>query len=115
MAEEYDRDARNDLISRVRYSELTPDEAEAQAKANGWLPFAWQPPLPDFDPLKQSRWPIVMAVAWIAWRDLELTRQQCPEFRAQCTRWIFREWREQAKNKKGFKATRVQHAKDPKP
>lgn len=103
-AELDDLNARDRLISRVRYSEITPDEAEAHAKASGWPPFAYQPALPEFDPLKLSRWPIVMAIAWIAWRDLELTRQQCPEFRAECTHWIFREWREPVDGGKSFAA-----------
>ena len=101
MAKQRDHENRDDLISRARFGEVNPDEAEAKAKANGWPPFASEPPLPEFDPLKQSRWPIVMAVAWIAWRDVELTRQQCAEFRAESTHWIFREWRQPLKGK-GF-------------
>ncbi len=104
MIEDDAYEGRNRLISLVRYAKMTPDEAEAEAKANGWPPFAHQPPLPEFDPLKQSRWPLVMAVAWIAWRDLESTREQCPEFRAECTHWIFREWKEPVSNGKAFKA-----------
>lgn len=43
-----------------------------------------------------------MALAWIAWRDLDLTRGQWPEFRAECYHWIFREWREPVKNGTAF-------------
>jgi hypothetical protein len=39
-----------------------------------------------------SRWTIVMAVSWIAWRDIRLVRENCRGFRSQSTHWIFREW-----------------------
>jgi hypothetical protein len=44
--------------------------------------------------MQESRWTIVMAVAWIAWRNLQLVRENCPEFRSECTHWIFRDWNE---------------------
>lgn len=93
---------RDHLISLARYGRLTPDEAETKAASLGWPPFAAQPAFPAFDPIQQPRWSIVMALAWITWRDLEVTREYCAEFRAECTHWIFREWREPIKKGTAF-------------
>lgn len=79
----------DEIITQVQYGQMKPEQAEAKAKANGWLPFQRQPQLPAFDPMQESRWSIVMAIAWIAWRDLTLTREQWAEFRAECTHWVF--------------------------
>ena len=43
-----------------------------------------------------------MAVAWIAWRDLEQARQQSAAFRSECTHWIFREWSQPIKRGTAF-------------
>lgn len=73
------REARDRLISLVRYGKVTPDQAEAEAAARGWPPFAHQPAVSTLDPMRDPRWSIVMAVVWIAWRDLNMTREQwCP-------------------------------------
>ena len=89
---------RDRLITQARYGEITPQQAEAEAAANGLDPFERTPHLPQFDPRLESRWSIVMALAWIAWRDFESVRAQVPEFRATCTYWIFREWNEPLNN-----------------
>ena len=102
MAQQKDDDTRDGLITLAQHGKITPEEAEAKALANGWPPFAARPAMPAFDPMQQSRWPLVMALAWIAWRDLDLTRGQCPEFRAECYHWIFREWGEPVKNGTAF-------------
>jgi hypothetical protein len=86
------------LITQARYGEITPKQAEAEAAANGLEPFERTPDLPQFDPKLESRWSIVMALAWIAWRDFESVRNQIPEFRAEATYWIFREWNEPVNN-----------------
>lgn len=85
---------RDDLISRARYGEITPEQAEAEALANGLEPFACKPALPAFDPMHETRWTITMAIAWIAWRDLELVRENYPGIRSEWWYWIFREWNE---------------------
>jgi hypothetical protein len=60
---------RDVLISKVQHGELTPEQAEAEAAANSLPPFEKTPDLAEYDPLMESRWTLVMAVAWIAWRD----------------------------------------------
>jgi hypothetical protein len=85
---------RDELITKARYGKITPQEAEAEAKAAGLSPFETQPDFAEFDPMAESRWPIVMAVAWIAWRDPQLVMEQGNEFRGLCTQWVFRDWTE---------------------
>jgi hypothetical protein len=94
--------SRDELISLARYGTVTPKQAEAEAKSNGWEPFEQQPHLPAFDPMQESRWSIVMSVAWIAWRDLQLVREQCPGFRSEATHWVYREWNEPVENGHSF-------------
>lgn len=85
---------RDELISLVRYGKIKPEEAEAEAAAYGLPPFESKPSLPAFDPLQESRWSLAMAVAWIAWRDIELVRENCPGIRSEWWYWYFREWNE---------------------
>jgi hypothetical protein len=82
----------DDLLSLAQYGKITSAQAEAKASEMGWPPFERQPALPAFDPMRDSRWSLVMAVAWIAWRDLMLVREQHAGFRAESTQWLFREW-----------------------
>jgi hypothetical protein len=98
----YKPNRRDELISLARYGKITPQEAEAEAAASGFEPFEQQPELPAFDPMLESRWSIVMAVAWIAWRDLRLVRENCTRFRSQSTYWLFREWNEPVNNGTAF-------------
>jgi hypothetical protein len=95
---EFKQSLRDRLITRAQYGEITPAQAEAEAAANGLAAFERTPDLPQFDPRLESRWSIVMALAWIAWRDFESVREQVPEFRAESTYWIFREWNEPVNN-----------------
>jgi len=91
---ERDLARRDELISLARVGEVSPEDAEAEAAANGWAPFKRQPEPSDFDPMRDSRWPIIMAIAWIAWRDVMLVREISPAFRAECTWWVFKEWKQ---------------------
>src|SRR3954464_7407386 len=93
---------RDDLISLAREGNITPEEAEAEAAANGWEPFARKPELPDLDPMLESRWSIVMTIAWIAWRDRELVRENSAPFQSQSTHWVFREWNQPVENGTAF-------------
>lgn len=99
---EASRQLRDELITKARYGKITPEQAEAEAKAAGLLPFEIEPDICAFDPMKQSRWPMVMAVAWIAWRDPQLVMEQGAEFRSRSTLWIFRDWTELIDEGKDF-------------
>lgn len=95
-------DLRDEIISKVRIGELTPGEAEAEAEAAGLPPFANQPAFADFNPMVQSRWSIVMTVAWIAWRDLQVVAEQQPAYRSQCTHWVPHDWNQPTDGGKRF-------------
>src|SRR5687768_9991396 len=79
-----DCDRRNEIISLARYGKISPEEAENEAAAKGSKPFASQPEMPAFDPMQESRWTITMAIAWIAWRDTGLVRENSLEFSSEC-------------------------------
>jgi hypothetical protein len=81
---------RERLLMLAEHGEITGKQAEATAAAHGLEPFERKPELPRFDPKLKSHWSIVMAVAWIAWRDFGLVREQDPEFCSECFHWIYR-------------------------
>ncbi len=89
---------RNKILTEACYGRINPKQAEARAAAAGLERFEQSPGFSAFDPMKQSRWPTVMAVAWIAWRDRRLVMEQGAEFRSRSTHWIFRKWNEPIKS-----------------
>src|SRR5262249_15011234 len=86
------RELRGVLIGEAGKGSITPDEAEAKAKAAGIGPLASTPDHSKFDPVLESRWTLVMVIAWIAWRNLRLVTEQRAEFREAWTNWSFYEW-----------------------
>jgi hypothetical protein len=101
---EFKPSLRDELISRAQVGEITPEQAEAEAAATGLPPFATTPALPAFDPLRDNRWSIAMGLAWIAWADMGLVRDQNAEFRSQCMRWVPRRWNRPNSEGTGFTA-----------
>src|SRR5690348_17204747 len=106
MAKRRRNSTRDRIITLAQYGKLTPEKAEAAAKARGLPPLAHEPEWPAFDPRRDSRWSVVMALAWIAWRDFELTRQQSASFRRDGWRWFFREWNGPTKSGTAFRHRR---------
>lgn len=96
------RHLRDVLISRARIGDIEPQQAEAEANAAGLPPLAAQADAQKFDPMKESRWSLVQAVAWIAWRDTRLVMEQNTEYRAHSTHWLFEEWNEPDSDRKTF-------------
>jgi hypothetical protein len=88
------RRLRDDLISRARYGKITADQAEDEARAAGLSTLASRPQAAEFDPMKESRWTLLQAIAWIAWRDTNLVMEQNQEYRSRYTCWFFRAWKE---------------------
>ncbi len=82
---------RDRLLMQAERGEITGKQAEEAAAAHGLEPFERKPELPRFDPKLKSHWSIVMAVAWIAWRDFGLVREQDPEFCSAYFHWVGRE------------------------
>jgi hypothetical protein len=95
-------DLRDELISKARTGETTPEIAEAQAKDAGLPPLASTPDLVEFDPMRESRWTLVMVIVWIAWRDLNHVAEQQANYRERSTHWIFREWKQPSNDGKKF-------------
>jgi hypothetical protein len=79
---------RERLLALAEHGEITGKQAEEIAAAHGLEPFATKPELPRFDPKLKSHWSILMVVAWIAWRDFDLVREQDPEFCSECFHWV---------------------------
>ncbi|TYL72060.1 hypothetical protein [Bradyrhizobium cytisi] len=83
---------RDRLLEQVERGDITKEQAEEAAAAHGLDPFERRPDLPRFDPKLKSHWSIPMSVAWIAWRDFGLVREQDPEFCSACVHWVYRKW-----------------------
>jgi hypothetical protein len=81
---------RDRLFMQAQRGEITGEQAEEMAAAHGLEPFERKPELPRFDPTRKSHWTIVMAVAWIAWRDFGLVREQDRDFCSACFHWVYR-------------------------
>jgi hypothetical protein len=84
---------RDDLLHKVRYGELTPDQAEAMAIRFDLGKLSCEPNDGTFDPMGETWWTLTMAVAWIAWRTPKLVRVYLPAFRSECWDWHYRDWR----------------------
>jgi hypothetical protein len=85
----YEPDESDELILRVQAGELTPDEAEAEAKRRGLKPLRDNPDPNDFDPMSEPHWTLPMAVAWIAYRTPEAVREQWDKYRTECWDWVY--------------------------
>jgi hypothetical protein len=83
---------RDALISRARVGDIDPQQAEAEARAAGLDPLASLADPDKFDPMRESRWTLIQAIAWIAWRDARLVMEQNAEYCANSTGWLFQEW-----------------------
>ena len=84
---------RDDLITMVQRGEMTPGDAEAEAKRLGLDPLAAEPDPNDYDPMREPFWTLPMAVAWIAHRTPDCVRNSWDDYRKECHYWHFREWR----------------------
>ncbi len=81
------------LFEMVRYGEMTPAEAEAEAAQLNLEPFEYRPKPDAFDPMKETFWTLVMALAWIAYRNADKVREWWNPYRTECWDWHFRKWR----------------------
>jgi hypothetical protein len=80
------------LIDKVKYGELTPQEAEAEAARLGLEPFEVSPNPADFDPMKEALWSLPMALAWIMWRTPDAVREMWDLYREKFRFWFFQRW-----------------------
>src|SRR4051812_29005411 len=93
---------RDVLIDRVRRGELTPQQAEDEAARKGFGPIASKPDPINFDPAKMPWWTLPMALAWIAWRSLELVRDSCAEYRENWLEWFPGSWNVPSEDGRSF-------------
>ena len=84
---------RDDLITMVQRGEMTPADAESEAKRLGLGPLASEPDPNDYDPMREPFWTLPMTVAWIAYRTEDAVRNWWDEYRKECSFWYFQEWR----------------------
>ena len=76
----------------VQHGEMTPADAESEAKRLGLGPFASEPDPNDYSPMREPFWTLPMTVAWIAYRTEDAVRNWWDEYRKECF-WYFQEWR----------------------
>ena len=80
------------IAEAVQKGVMTPDQAEERARQRRLDPFATEPTLGEFDPLKSPRatdWTLLMTVAWVASQGRVEVVQYCwNEFRARSYEWI---------------------------
>jgi hypothetical protein len=92
MPWEWEPSPRDVLIDRVRRGQIGPDEAELEAKKQGFGPLATKPNPFAFDPDEMPWWSLPMAVAWIAWRNRTSVQEHCAEYRDKWLIWICGSW-----------------------
>jgi hypothetical protein len=84
---------RDDLIEKVRYGEISPAQAEAEAVRLKLERLAQCPDKELFDPMKETFWTLPMAIAWIAYRTADEVVSWWDPYRTTCWDWQFRRWR----------------------
>jgi hypothetical protein len=89
-AEKPDRDF---LIEEAKYGRLSPADAEARAKRQGFGPLAGCPNRDNHKAVIEPWWTLPMVMAWILWRDTERVVEFYDPFRTQCFDWHHRKWR----------------------
>jgi hypothetical protein len=84
---------RDEVLNAVREGRMLPHEADADAKANGYT-LAHEPNPTKFDPMKEARWSLPMALAWIMWRTSDEVREMWDAAREERRFWQDLEWQE---------------------
>jgi len=81
------------LFERAKYGEITGDEADAEAVRLGLGSLSRKPGPDQFRPEALTHWTLPMAVAWIAYLDLDKVREWSAPYRAECYDWHWQRWR----------------------
>jgi hypothetical protein len=80
-------DTRDSLIRKALRGDISPDDAEAEAKRLGLGPLARKPNESDFDPMIEPSWTLPMAVYWIVWRRPRQVLLCWDKYRLKCWAW----------------------------
>jgi hypothetical protein len=67
---------------------LTPDEAEQRARSAGLPALASRPSAERFDPMELPRRTLAQSVAWLCWGDVQVVREQMPEYWQEWLYWV---------------------------
>jgi hypothetical protein len=77
----------NVLIDQCKRGEITPVDLNAELATQGLRPVTGRPPISIFDPMQAPSWTLLMAVVWVAYRDIERVRDVSDEFRKHWMEW----------------------------
>jgi len=83
---------KDDLFERAKVGEITGEEADAEAIRLGLGSLSHRPGPDEFRPEDETHWTLPMAVAWIAYLDLNDVREWSAPYREACTYWLWRKW-----------------------
>ena len=81
------------LFERAKVGEITGELADAEAIRLGLGSLSHQPGPDEFRPEAELHWTLPMAVAWIAYLDLDEVREWSAPYRAACLDWHWQRWR----------------------
>jgi hypothetical protein len=87
-----DHEARAELIGQVETGQISVADAEAEALRLNLGALASVPAAETFDPAREAHWSLPMAIAWIAYRDIQRVREQWNDYRLKCWDWHGRRW-----------------------
>jgi hypothetical protein len=91
---EEEQELKDDLIERADCGKITGAEADAEAIRLGLGSFSHQPGPDEYRPEAVAYRALPMAVAWIAYLDLEDVRNWSAPYREQCYDWHWRKRRQ---------------------
>ena len=78
---------RGDIADRALRGQITPAQAEAEAKKIGAKPFATKPSPDAFDPMQVAYWDIAMVWAWLASGSADEVREVWNDYRKEVWDW----------------------------
>lgn len=76
IASQRDHEVRAELIGKAETGQLSVADAETEALRLNLGSLASVPAPDAFDPAREVHWSLPMAVAWIAYRDIQKVREQ---------------------------------------
>jgi hypothetical protein len=89
MATEHSPESlRGELIRQVELGNITPAEADSEAKFADCWPLEARPESIDLDPQTESQWSLLMALVWIIERDLAAVRAVWVKARRAAKCWV---------------------------
>ncbi|MDI7862951.1 hypothetical protein MRS76_13385 [Rhizobiaceae bacterium n13] len=81
-------DEQRPLLEAVHKGEMTPSEADIKSTELGFGPLAREPAMASYRVQELPTWNLVMAIAWILWRDHEAVTYFYDPYRERCLYWL---------------------------